>query len=203
MSRRECRLALSPDQLRVRSTQLLLIRKLNSLCLSKYSKCLEERRTCGYIHFLLLVDLWLFHFLCIRNNYSTEGVCPKRLLATQGYAVFFCLSSIFSCIFFFLFSNLSIMGQQENTDTGRAPCQPVIYLDVPLVGTCHYCILTLGLQKAGMPPLLFICELVPSSLSGAWHITGVYQHLLDGGGHFCLIEGRRIWGPFEPNLIWA
>lgn len=48
-----------------------------------------------------------------------------------------------------------------------------------------------------IPLLLFICELVPTSPNGAWHITGACQPLINGGVHFCLIEGgknlRAFW----------
>lgn len=84
------------------------------------------------------------------------------------------------------------MGQQENTEPGRALCQPVIYSSLLYFNT--------EAPERWDVSVTVVCELVPSPLKGAWHITGVYQHSLNGGGHFCPIEGQRERKEFEGLL---
>lgn len=114
--RRECRPALYPDQLRLRPTWLLVIRKQGSfkpwVCWRNLSgKCpesLEEGGTCGYVHFLLLVDLWLFHFSLYEEQLQNWSSVFKMAPCHTGCVVFFslglisiCLPSLFSCTLFF------------------------------------------------------------------------------------------------------
>lgn len=180
--RRQCSLALYADQVRPRPTWLLVLRKLGSfkpwVCWrnfsGKYSECLEEGRTCGDIHFLLLVDLWLFHFSLLRNSYRIEAVCSKWLLATQWCVVFFslcllsiCLPSLFFCILFFFSAALSSWVSRR-TQSQVEPCASQLF-------THHYCILTLKLQRDGTSPLL----LSVSWCLVLWKVPGTSQAFIN------------------------
>lgn len=165
-------------------------------------------------HFPLLVALCLFVLssmpYVLRETITELKECAPNCSLPQSGMQFssscllsISLPSVFSFVFFLLFLWSWHHGITEYRVSGRAHRPrwspvPVSYLFgcISCLSTCHCCILTLELYRDGTFLLPFINGLTPSPLKSAWHITGIYQHLLNG-----CIEGGKKLRAFWVHLI--